>query len=342
MKPSVSIILPIRNEGEGIRNTLDAILAQDYPGPIEIIISDGMSTDQTRGIVQEYREKNSNIRLMDNPLKIVPTGMNLALGKAVGDIIVRVDGHTLIAPDYVSRCVEALARSGADNVGGRMRAEGTNLFGQVVAIATSTPFGVGGARFHYSEEEEWVDTVYMGAWPRRVFERIGGFDEELVRDQDDEYNYRLRKHGGTILLSPHIKSRYTNRGSLKTLWKQYYQYGFYKVRVLQKHPRQMSLRQFIPPAFVLSLFTSIILTLLVSWGWTLLALVLGLYFLANIGASVYTAARRGWKHLPLLPVCFAVLHLSYGAGFLVGLLYFWNRWRDRVGRVPVLKIAKEQ
>ena len=145
-----------------------------------------------------------NIKIIDNPGLIVPTGFNAAIRAANGEILIRIDGHTTIAPDYVSQCVETLQRTGADNVGGRMNANGTTPFGRTVALSTSSPFGVGGARFHYSDQEEWVDTVYMGAWPSRVFEQIGGFDEELVRDQDDEFNYRLRENGGRILLNPKI------------------------------------------------------------------------------------------------------------------------------------------
>ena len=135
-------------------------------------------------------------RILDNPSKIVPIAMNIALRQVRGEIIIRVDGHTIIANDYVYQCVNAIQHRGADNVGGKMRAIGSNPFGKTVALATSTPFGIGGGRFHYSDEEEWVDTVYMGAWPRQVFEKIGLFDEELIRDQDDEFNYRLREQGG--------------------------------------------------------------------------------------------------------------------------------------------------
>jgi hypothetical protein len=166
-----------------------------------------------------------------------------------------------------------------------------------------------------------------------VFETIGLFDEELVRDQDDEFNYRLREAGGKILLSPKIKSEYTVRSSPGALWKQYFQYGFWKVRVLQKHPRQMRPRQFVPPAYVLSLLISIFLTL--SPVTRSLSFVVPLiYLLANLSASLYTASKRGWRYLPLLLVTFAILHLSYGSGFLVGLLKFWNRWGDKVGKTP--------
>jgi glycosyltransferase involved in cell wall biosynthesis len=333
--PFVTIIIPVRNEGGHVVEFLGCIFSQDYPADrMEVIVADGDSDDSTPQTVTEHAKMHSNLRLVHNPGRIVATGLNLALAVAKGKVIVRVDGHTTIEPDYVRRCVEALERTGAANVGGRMDAVGRGRFGEAVAAATSSPFGVGNARFHYSNTEEWVDTVYMGAWPRRVFEEVGLFDEELVRDQDDEFNYRLREHGGKILLIPKIKSVYTNRSSPLALWKQYSQYGFYKVRVLQKHPRQMQPRQFVPPLFVLSLILSLCLAVLFPWGWISLVVVAGCYVLTNLIASIVTAAKKGWKHLPLLPVVFGILHLSYGLGFLVGLVKFWNRWGDKEGKVP--------
>jgi GT2 family glycosyltransferase len=215
-----------------------------------------------------------------------------------------------------------------------MNAIGTAFFGIAVALATSTPFGIGGGRFHYSDEEEWVDTVYMGAWPRCVFDKIGLFDEELVRNQDDEFNYRLRAAGGKILLSPKIRSEYTVRSTPSALWRQYYQYGYWKVRVLQKQPMQMSLRQFAPPLFVLALMASACFALS-TFLLPLAPLIPLLYIMVNLLASVWTASQRGWKYLWLLPVVFAILHLSYGTGFLVGLVKFWNRWGDNKGNVPM-------
>src|SRR5262249_447686 len=160
------------------------------------------SDDGTRDAAEAMRARHPGLTVIDNPGRIVAAGLNAAIRRARGDVIVRVDGHTEIAPDYVRQCVEALERTRADNAGGRMKAVGEGVLGKAVALATSSPFGVGGARFHYSEREEWVDTVYLGAWRREVFERIGLFDEELVRDQDDEFNYRLRAAGGRVLLTP--------------------------------------------------------------------------------------------------------------------------------------------
>jgi glycosyltransferase involved in cell wall biosynthesis len=336
MENTITVIIPIRNESSYISRCLDSVLNQvgleNYQE--EVIVADGLSTDNTFEKINEYQQNHSNIILIDNPGKIVPTGFNNALLIAKGNIIIRIDGHTVIAPDYVANCVKLLQESEVDNVGGRMNAIGTTRFGQTVAIATSTPFGVGGSHFHYSEKEEWVDSVYMGAWKREVFEKIGLFDEELVRNQDDEFNYRLRKHGGKILLSPKIKSEYTVRSTPLALWKQYFQYGYWKVRVLQKHPRQMSLRQFVPPAFVASLILSFALALFFQLFWFIFLGISGSYLLANLLASFLTSAKKGWRHLLLLPLVFAILHISYGLGFLVGLVKFANRWNDKIGKVP--------
>ena len=198
-------------------------------------------------------------------------------------------------------------------------------FGQAIALATSSPFGVGGGRFHYSNSEEFVDTVYMGAWPRDVFRRIGLFDEEMVRNQDDELNYRLRSHGGKILLSPRIRSQYYNRTSPRALWRQYFQYGYWKVRVMQKHPRQMRPRQFIPALFIGVLLVTLILSPLSFISRYLFLLIVGSYLIASVAASIVTRPRD-WKVFPLLPIAFATLHFSYGLGFLVGLVKFWKRW----------------
>ena len=328
------MIVPVRNEAAFLSRSLGSVLAQDYPhARMEVLVADGMSTDQTRAEIERLAaETDIPVTAFDNPGRIVPTGLNAALDRARGSVIVRVDGHTVLAPDYVRQCVSALARSGADNVGGRMNAVSESPLGEAVALATSSRFGVGGARFHYSEREEWVDTVYMGCWPRSVFDRIGFFDEEMVRNQDDELNYRLLATGGRILLSPRIRSRYYNRTTLRSLWRQYFQYGYWKVRVMQKHPFQMRPRQFAPPAFAAYMIGAVLAVPLTPVGWLPLALGGGAYLAANLGASVWTAQSGNWKALPLLPVAFATLHFSYGLGFLAGLVRFARRWRDRSGR----------
>lgn len=329
--PFVTVIMPIRNESDFIERSLGAVLAQDYPHTsMEVLIADGMSTDDTRAIVERTAAGTPDITvtIVDNPGQIVPTGFNAALNKAKGEIIVRVDGHTLIERDYVRQCVETLQRTGADNAGGRMDPVSSTTFGQAVALATSSPFGVGGARFHYSDQEEWVDTVYMGAWPRRVFDRIGPFDAELVRNQDDEFNYRLRSSGGKILLNPAIRSTYYNRSTWKALWRQYFQYGYWKIRVLQKHPLQMRARQFVPPAFAAALVGSAGLMALWRPARWLFGFVVGAYAAANLVASGLTAKRARGNAGLWLPLVFATLHLSYGLGFWRGMIAFFDRWTD--------------
>lgn len=327
--PFISVIMPIRNEAAFVERSLGAVLAQNYPhDQIEVLVADGMSTDNTRVIVQRVAARHPDIpvRIIDNFGHIVPTGFNAALAHARGEIIVRVDGHTIIEPNYVRECVFALKRSGADNVGGRMDAVGTTPFGQTVALATGSPFGVGNGRFHYSDREEWVDTIYMGAWWRDLFERLGGFDEEFVRNQDDEFNYRIRAAGGKILLSPNIRSQYFNRSTPRALWRQYYQYGFYKVRVLQKHPTQMRPRQFIPPLFAIGVLVGAALASLNKSLRCLWAAGFAAYGLANMVTSVRLARGNSWEHLKRLPLVFFILHFSYGLGFLAGLVHFRDRW----------------
>lgn len=333
-RPFVTVIMPIRNEARFIRESLGAVLCQDYPAHrLEVIIADGASEDETRDIIAQMIGNRGGVQpevfVIDNPGGIVPSGFNEALSRARGHFIVRVDGHTIVRPDYVSECIAALDRTGADNVGGRMEAIGLNEFGRAVSLATSSRFGVGGSRFHYSDREEWVDTVYLGAWPREVFQRFGVFDIEFVRNQDDEFNYRLRSQGGRVLLSPRIRSSYYNRSTLRSLWRQYFQYGLWKVRVMQKHPRQMSLRHFTPVILVISVFASLAGALFFENGKWAFCLIAGTYLIANLLASVLVARKGAWRLLPVLPAAFAIIHFAYGSGFLIGLFKFRRRWRDR-------------
>ncbi|MBI3162045.1 MAG: glycosyltransferase family 2 protein [Chloroflexi bacterium] len=332
--PKVSLLIAMRNEAGRIGECLESIMRQDYPADgIEVLILDGQSTDSSWKIVEGLIAGRPNFKLISNPGIFQSHGWNLGISQSTGDIIGIVGAHSYLATDYVATAVETLTRTGADMVGGGMNAIGTNRIASVISLATSSPFGVGGARFHYADREENVDTVYMGLCWRSVYERIGGFDEEMIRNQDDELSYRLRKLGGRIICNPKIKSHYYNRASLSSLWKQYFQYGLYKIRVLQKHPLQMRPRQFIPFVFVFALILSLLIAFIPVIR-PLSPVVPLLYLLANLFASLSTAATRGWKHIPLLPVVFAILHLSYGLGFLVGLFKFRNRWNDREGKVP--------
>lgn len=327
----VTVIMPVRNEAGFIRESLSAVVNQDYPSDrMEVIVVDGMSTDETRSVVHQMQAQHPNLRLIDNPGKIVPTGLNLALAQAQGEIIVRVDGHCVIRPDYIRNCVEYLRRENVDGVGGPMETIGENRTSQAIALAMSSPFGVGGSSFRTVQDREmFVDTVAFPAYRRETIQKVGMFDEELIRNQDDEYNYRLREMGGRILITPEIRSRYYSRGSFSSLWRQYFQYGYWKVRVMQKHPLQMSLRQFIPPLFVTTLIVLSLLSPFLFAARLLLALTVGTYIAANLGAAFITASKKGWRYFLYLPVAFAALHISYGAGFLYGLAKFFKRWKPR-------------
>jgi glycosyltransferase involved in cell wall biosynthesis len=339
--PQVTLILPIRNEARYIAQCLDAVLAQTYPREcLEILVVDGMSDDGTREIVNRSIAKISNLQspisnlfLLDNPERIVPTALNRGIQNARGEIIIRVDGHCVIARDYVRRCVGALHTVAADCVGGAIETLGETFTARAIALAMSSPFGVGGARFRYSTRAGYVDTLAFGAYRRAVFDRIGLFDEELVRNQDDEFNFRLTRAGGKIWLDPQIKSVYYSRGTLRGLWKQYYEYGFWKVRVIQKHGRPASLRHLVPAIFVLALCVALVGTL-VTQQWLWLLLIALPYVLASVTASLVVAARRDWRTLPLLPLVFFVLHCAYGVGFLFGLVrwIFWGTTRNAVAK----------
>lgn len=350
--PLVSVIMPIRNEARFIERSLGSVLSQDYPSErMEVIIVDGMSDDGTQEIVQQminrmttdYGRRTTDDRLrttdcgrqitgiptiilLDNPSRIVPTALNIGLKHARGDVIIRVDGHCEIAPDYVRRCVEVLQETGADCVGGAITTIGETLMARAIALALSSHFGVGGVAFRIGQKQgSYVDTVAFGAYRREVFDRIGNFDEELVRNQDDEFNFRLIQAGGKIWLDPSIRSVYYSRASLKSLWRQYFQYGFYKVRVIQKRKAIPSWRHLVPATFVLGLAGSILLAMITAQPFWALC-VAGPYALAKILASLWTA-RKDWKTLPLLPLAFATLHLSYGIGFLWGLWHWRDKWR---------------
>lgn len=322
-----TIIVPVRDEAHCIHACLDSITNQTYVGPLEVLVVDGLSGDGTREIVQEYSSRYCRIRLLDNPRKIAPTAMNIGVREAKGDYLIRVDGHCVIERDYVDQCREYLdARKEVDCVGGTLVSIGSNPTGNAISVAMSSPFGVGNAYFRYLRREAYVDTVAFGAYRRRVFDNIGLFDEELVRNQDDEFNYRLREFGGKILLVPKIRAHYYTRSSFRKLWRQYFEYGYWKVRVMQKHPKQMRLRQFVPPVFVVALLASLIAIPFTSIGLWLLGIVGGSYAIANISASILIGYKKDRKSLPVLPLAFATLHLSYGTGFLIGLVRFWNRW----------------
>jgi len=341
---SVTIIMPVRNEARYIRRSLGSVLSQDYPhGRMEILIVDGISDDGTREIVSDFKyqvaacesdessvgegdqeipKSQTAIRILDNPACITPAALNVGLRHARGEIIILVGGHCEIAPDYVRRCIEVLHQTGADCVGGPIAAVGETPVAQAVALAQSSPFGTGGVAFRTgSKRQGYVDTVAFGAYHREVFDRVGGFDEEMLYTEDDEFNFRLVQTGGKIWLDPSIRSIYYSRTSLCELWRQYFQYGFRKVRLIQKRGAVPSWRHLVPGAFVLSLLGSLLLALLTGQVLWVLA-VAGPYVIVNGLASLWSG-RYAWSTLPILPLVFLILHLAYGLGFLWG-VWHWQ------------------
>ena len=321
--PFVSIIMPIRNEEEFISKSLSSVLNQNYPSKlIEIIVVDGRSTDKTREIVLKFIEENKEhkILLLDNPYKIVPYALNIGLKQAKGDIIIRVDGHCEIQSDYIYKIIETFKRTNADCVGGLQKSFAKGLIGKSIALATSSLFGVGSAKFRYSEKAGWSDTVYLGAYKKEVFSKIGYFDEELVCNQDDEFNYRLIQASGKIYLEPSIKTIYYCRTNLKDLARQYFRYGFWKVRVFQKRGKIISYRHIIPSIFVLVLLISLILSIVMRTNFYFFIVFIP-YLIINLFFSIL-GSRKDISTLFLLPFCFFIIHFSYGLGFLLGLWKF--------------------
>jgi len=316
MTKTVSVILPVRNEEKHITRCLDSILIQDFPfEQLEIWIVDGMSEDGTREIVRGYAEKYANIKMIDNPQKITPIALNMGIKMARGDVIVRMDGHAAYSKEYIKKCVEFLKKTGADNVGGVRQHLGFGFIGNSIALAEACRFGTGGAKFRTATSEQYVDTVFPGAWPKSTFEKYGLFNEQLTRNQDIEHNSRIRKKGGKIFLSPEIQSLYYCRSNLKDLFIQNFRNGFWNIKTIKIAPGSLSSRHFLPLFFVLSLLTA----WLVPWLWFCIA---GSYLLCCLLYSAKIAFKHGEKYFFIMPLVLFTLHFSYGFGLLAGIFSF--------------------
>lgn len=337
--PFVSIIMPVRNEALFIPRSVGSLLRQSYPHDrMEVIIADGMSSDKTRDEISLMRETGPlMVKVIDNPKLIAAAGLNRAMDEAKGEIVIRVDGHCEVDPDYVRNCVKLLQENRAEGVGGPIETIGETFLAKAIALSMSSPFGVGGSAFRtVNNREIYTDTVAFPGYTKKICEKVGPFNEDLVRNQDDEYNFRIRKSGGRILLSPTIRSRYYSRSTFRSLWRQYYQYGFWKVRVFQLHPRQMSIRQFVPVLFVTSLISLIFLSFFSSIAFGALSVLILTYTLVSLAASM-AAARGEFRFVPLLITSYAILHCSYGLGFLSGLIAFWKGWgKNGLDRSPIV------
>ncbi|MGA2247292.1 MAG: glycosyltransferase family 2 protein [Verrucomicrobiota bacterium] len=317
--------MPVRNEAKFIEPCLAAILAQEYPeDKLELIVVDGMSDDGTRAIIEKIAMNDRRIMTIENPRRIAPCAMNLGIGVARGDIIFRVDGHAIIPADYVKECVLWLSKEQVDGVGGAMDYEMTSYVESAIAACMASSFGIGGSRFRTTGQKcphMVVDTLPFWAFRRAVFDRVGLFNEHMVRHQDYELNYRIRCSGGKLILLPWLRVRYYVRSTLFKFWSQYWQYGVWKGRFLRMYPASVRARHFVPPLFALALLATLLLVLFSpASGWLCLAWLAGFYALF-LGIATITLAARGYvRQAPLIPLILLSLHLLWGTGVWVGIL----------------------
>ena len=310
----VSVVIPVRDEAGTVVAAIDSALRQDYEGPLEVVVAVAPSHDGTRDLVADLASQEPRLHLVDNPTGTASAGLNAAINASSGDVIVRCDAHSVLPPAYVAAAVDLLTATGADVVGGIMDAVGRGATGRAVAAAMSNPLGVGDARFHTGGPAGEVDTVYLGVFRRRALEEAGLFDETLERNQDYELNYRIRSLGGSVYFDPRLAVEYRPRSTLSALWRQYFDYGRGKRRVLRMHPGSLRWRQLAAPALVVGLAAS---TLLAFTPARRLSLVTPtLYASALTAATAYEAVRRCDPAIASLPAVFPTMHLAWGIGFL--------------------------
>ena len=320
--PSVSIIIPCYNEQDTIRKLLEAVYAQTFPrADLEMVIADGMSTDGTRAEIAAFADfhPDLHIAMADNPVQSIPSALNCALKEAQGEIIVRLDAHSVPYPDYIERCVTDLEAGLGENVGGiwEIQPGAPTWVAQSIAVAASHPLGVGDALYRHARKAARVDTVPFGAFKRELLALIGFFDESLLTNEDYEFNTRIRKAGGIIWLDPAIRSIYFARPTLPALARQYSRYGFWKWRMLRRYPETVRWRQGLPPLFVLSLIVIAALAAFLPIFRILLAAEVCIYGITLFAAGVQGSFRQRKAMLVIgLPVAIATMHITWGAGFL--------------------------
>ena len=325
----VSIVAPMWNEAEHIEGLVDDIAAQDFAGAIELLVADGGSTDDSLARLRRAGEKQGiDLTVFHNPARFVSSGLNMCIVAARGDLVMRVDCHSRYPSDYVRRCAEASEETGAHNVGGVFVPTGRTPTERAVASAMASPFG----GIHWSRHDDGttrvdVDTVPYGAFRPEAFERAGLFDESLVRNQDDEFNLRLRRAGGRIMMDPSIRILYTPRGTLRKVFRQYYEYGRWKAPVMRKHGEATSLRSVVPGLFLCSLVVLAVLAPFERLAAILLGLEVGVYALGAAVAGTVAVRRRGepWRLLPRVVAVFPTFHLAHGAGMIAGWLQEFAR-----------------
>lgn len=314
--------MPVLDEEAHLEEAVGAILDSEYPGPLQVVLALGPSRDDTNAIAARLVDADPRVRTVPNPTGRTAAALNAAIAAADHDIIVRVDGHAVIPRDYVAIAVRTLEDTGADNVGGIMGAEGVTDFEQAVAAAMTSWFGVGGAAFHIGGGAGPALTVYLGCFRRSALERVGGFDESMVRAQDWELNHRIRATGGLIWFTPELRVSYRPRGSLRRLARQYHEYGRWRREVARRHPETVSLRYLAPPLALLGVVGGTLLGIagLATGTKPLLvgfALPAG-YVAADLLASARASRGLPWRSACQLPAVFATMHGAWGAGFLRG------------------------
>ena len=318
--PSVSVIVPCRNEERFIRPCLERILATTYPlDRLEVLVADGRSDDATRAIVGELAERHPQLRLLDNPLRITPAALNIAIRAARGEIVVRMDAHAYFPPEYVGLLVTALEETGAEIVGGAIdtRPASATATAQAIALAMRHPFGVGNSSFRIgTTTRRAVDHVPFFACRRALFDQVGLFDEELLRNQDGEFSSRVRRHGGRIMLIPDARAEYFARDSLGKLARMFFQYGYFKVLTARKLQRLMTVRQVVPPAFLLALAATALAAIWYRPGGYLFVGLLAAYGVAVVSASLHAARGHSARCGAVLLAVFPIMHFGHGIGQL--------------------------
>ncbi len=320
--PSVSIIIPCYNERDTIHKLLEAIYGQTFPRPdMEVVIADGMSTDGTRAQITSFSDSHPDLHIAvaENMARSIPASLNCALREAQGEIIVRLDAHSMPYPDYIERSVADLQSGLGENVGGTWEIQpgARTWVAQSIAAAASHPLGVGDALYRHSDKAALVDTVPFGAFKRELLALVGFFDKSLLTNEDYEFNARIRKSGGKIWLDPSIRSVYFARPTLAKLARQYARYGFWKWRMLRRYPETLRWRQALPPLFVLSLIIGAFMAIFLPIFRFLLGAEIFIYLIALAAAGIQSAIRQKKAHLLIgLPLAIATMHFTWGAGFL--------------------------
>lgn len=321
--PPVSVVMPVLNEERHLEEAVGRVLEQDYPGELEVVLAIGPCKDRTQQIADRLAETDKRITIVPNPSGKTPAALNTGIAEARHDIIVRVDGHGVLTPGYITRAVEVLDESGADNVGGVMAAEGRTPFEQAVACAYRSRLGLGASTFHQGGKPGPAETVYLGVFRRTALERVGGFDESMHRAQDWELNYRIRKTGGLIWFSPDLSVTYRPRSSLAAVARQFFHTGQWRREVIRRHPETASKRYLAPPVAVVLLALGTILGIVglaTGVGWLVLGFVVPLgYALGLIAGSMMEGRYLPWRALFWLPIVCATMHVTWGIGFILGL-----------------------